>query len=364
MVDFNNLQNVYKKHIDLLLASTGLATQCEFNFGITKQNICPNCIYDVNLKKSSGKYKFGGPLEFALGKICPYCSGSGYYGEQRSVVGYLAIIWDYKKWINPPPNINNPEGFIQTICDKSYLSHIKQCKDMTVVYSVNGSNPVFTLYGEPNPAGLGDNNYLFCMWQKVGVSSSPRITPSLTPSLTHTATPTVTRTLTKTPTLSHTKTPTSGVSPTPTATPSTTIQSTATPTISVTSTHSSTPTHTITRTPSQTYTATRTPTRTATRTPPISATPTRTSTRTPSLTRTGTRTPTQTLTRTRTLTPTNSQTLTPTPTPTSSPIICYSNILSLDINTCIECTSNTLSLNIDTCFECASNIFIIGTDSC
>jgi len=158
MVDFNELQNVYKNQMDLLLASTGLTTKCKFNFGISKKNICPNCIYDVGLKKSSGKYKIGGPIAFPLGKICPYCNGIGFYGEEKSTVGYLAIIWDYKKWINPPPNINNPEGFIQTICDKTYLSSIKQCKDIRILYNQSGSNPLFRLYEEPNPAGLGDNN--------------------------------------------------------------------------------------------------------------------------------------------------------------------------------------------------------------
>jgi hypothetical protein len=200
VVNFNQLQNIYKNQIDLLLASTGLTTECEFNFGVSKQNICPNCIYDVGLKKSSGKYKTGGPISFALGKICPYCNGVGFYGEQKSETGYLAIIWDYKKWINPPPNINNPEGFIQTICDKTYLPNIRQCKDITIIYNTTGSNPVFRLYGEPNPAGLGDNNYLFCMWEKIGANAAPRITPSQTPTITPTPTRTTVTTATPTPT--------------------------------------------------------------------------------------------------------------------------------------------------------------------
>ena len=227
MVDFNRLQNVYKNQIDLLLASTGLTTQCEFNFGISKKNICPNCIYDVGLKKSSGKYKIGGPISFPIGKICPYCNGIGFYGEQKSTIGYLAIIWDYKKWINPPPTINNPEGFIQTICDKTYLSLIKQCKDITIIYNEIGSNPIFRLYGEPNPAGLGDNNYLFCMWEKTGVSSAPRVTPTSTPTNTPTRTPTRTPTPSIGPsaTPTNTPTPTVGVSATPTNTPTPTSSS-------------------------------------------------------------------------------------------------------------------------------------------
>jgi len=169
MVNFNQLQTIYNNQMDLLLASTGLTTKCNLNFGITKKNLCPNCIFDVNLKKSSNKYKNGGPIPFALGKLCPYCSGVGYYGETTSKEIYLAIIWDYKKWINPPPSaLAIPEGMIQTICDKTLLPDIRRCSDMDVIYpsSVN-KNHKFQLDAEPNPAGLGDNNYLICMWKKI-----------------------------------------------------------------------------------------------------------------------------------------------------------------------------------------------------
>jgi hypothetical protein len=259
MVDFNLLQNVYKKQMDMLLASTGLTTLCEFNFGISKQNICPNCIYDVGLKKSSGKYKTGGPIPFTLGKICPYCNGVGFYGEQKSTIGYLAIIWDYKKWINPPPTINNPEGFIQTICDKTYLNDIRKCKDITIIYNETGSNPVFKLYGQPNPAGLGDNNYLFCIWEKIGVSSGDRIilptaTPTITPdaSATPTATPTITPDASATPTATPTITPDASATPTatPTITPDASATPTATPTITPDASATPTATPTITPTPS------------------------------------------------------------------------------------------------------------------
>jgi hypothetical protein len=161
MVDFNLLKNIYNNQMDLLLASTGLTTQCVLNFGITKKDICPNCIFDVNLKKSANKYKTGGPVPFTLGQLCPYCNGIGYYGETNTETIYLAIIWDYKKWINPPPfNTGVPDGMIQTICDKTYLPSIRQCKNMDVIYPSNNNKPhKFQLYGEPNPAGLGDNNY-------------------------------------------------------------------------------------------------------------------------------------------------------------------------------------------------------------
>lgn len=168
MVNYNGLQTIFKQQMDGLLSSSGLTTECRFNYGISRPNVCPNCIYDVGLKKSSGKYKIGGPIPFVLGKICPYCNGVGSYGESTYDTGYLAVIWDYKKWISPPPSIINPVGFIQTICSKDYLNQIRQCKNITVLYHNNNNNPTFQLHGEPNPVGLGDNQYLLTMWQKLG----------------------------------------------------------------------------------------------------------------------------------------------------------------------------------------------------
>jgi hypothetical protein len=103
--------------------------------------------------------------------ICPYCNGIGYYGEEKSDQIYLAVIWDYRKWISPPLNLSNPDGYIQTICNRSNTSKIKQCKDLTVILNRNLSNPIFELYEEPEPAGLGDNEFLLCMWKKIGNSA-------------------------------------------------------------------------------------------------------------------------------------------------------------------------------------------------
>lgn len=177
VINFKILQDLYNKHINSLLASDGLTTECVLNYGISKKNFCPNCIFDVNLKKSSNKYKTGGPIPFVNGMICPHCNGIGYYGEIKSNQIYLAILWDYKKWISPPLNISNPEGYIQTICHKSNLAKIRQAKDITVILNRQLSNPVFELYEEPTPAGLGDNEYLFCMWKKIGSSTVPKFEP-------------------------------------------------------------------------------------------------------------------------------------------------------------------------------------------
>ena len=153
--------------MDLLLSSSGLTTKCRLNFGITDKEICQNCIFDPILKKSSGKYKNNGPINFTLGMICPYCNGLGFYGSESSEDIYMAIIADHRKWINPPINIAISDNLIQSICNKNYLSSIKKSKDMTIIYNDKLENEKYTLYADPNPAGLGDNNYIICMWKNV-----------------------------------------------------------------------------------------------------------------------------------------------------------------------------------------------------
>ena len=165
--NFPNLQNIYNKQMDLLLSNTGLTTKCLLNYGVTKKEICPNCIYDPSLKKSSNKYKNGGPIPFTLGQLCPYCYGVGWSGEEKTETIYLAIIADNKKWINVPHNVAIADNMIQTICSNIYYDSLKQCKDMTVIYNQNGNNPKYTLYADPTYAGLGDNQYILCMWQDV-----------------------------------------------------------------------------------------------------------------------------------------------------------------------------------------------------
>lgn len=171
MTDFLNLQNIYKSYIDQILSQYGLTTTCVLNYGTTSKNLCPNCIYDPNLKKSSNKYKFPGPIQFEDGMICPYCNGIGFYGNETRESIKLAILWDNKKWINSSTNISNPENFIQAISHYSLIHKLKKAKDLTVILDNNLANPIYELYEDPTPAGLGDNHYLFTMWKKVGVSS-------------------------------------------------------------------------------------------------------------------------------------------------------------------------------------------------
>ncbi len=151
--------------MDSFLSSSGLTTECVLNYGSKNLIECPNCIYDPILKKSANVYKDDGPAVFEDGQICPYCRGAGLYGQIQKESVYLAVLWDYKSWIIKPINLENPVGYIQTICSKNYTTKILQAQDMTIP-NIQPDSPTFILDAEPTPAGLGDQNYIICQWKK------------------------------------------------------------------------------------------------------------------------------------------------------------------------------------------------------
>lgn len=152
--------------MDAFLASSGLTTECVLNYGVKNVTECPNCIYDSALKKSANIYKSGGPISFEDYQICPYCRGAGLYGSQQTENIYLAVLWDYKSWLIKPINLENPTGYIQTICSKNYTTKILQAQDMFIPSVNSPDSPAFILDGEPTPAGLGDQNYIISQWKK------------------------------------------------------------------------------------------------------------------------------------------------------------------------------------------------------
>lgn len=165
MIDFSALKDTYNNQISLILADNGLTTPCKFTFASAVQNICINCIYDVNTKRSSGRYKAGGPISFALGQTCPYCSGLGFYGNSNTEENiYMAIIWDSESWINFPTDIQSPLNYIQSISSTSLLSKIDSANYISI------KNQKYQLDGNPQFIGLGDNNYIISTWKRINVA--------------------------------------------------------------------------------------------------------------------------------------------------------------------------------------------------
>jgi hypothetical protein len=162
MINFGELKNLYKTQIDMILAQTGLTISCQLDYGVSKKDLCPNCLFDSNTNKSANKYKPGGPILFDIGRTCPYCNGIGFYGENnRQEEVYLAVIWDSKSWINFPTNIQSNAGFIQTICKSDLFGKLESANNLII----NGD--AYQLEAKPIYAGLGDDRYIISTWKKV-----------------------------------------------------------------------------------------------------------------------------------------------------------------------------------------------------
>jgi hypothetical protein len=106
------------------------AVDCTVISGGTLFTDCPNCIYDGAANKSSGRFQAGGSQVFT--GICPICLGSGKLKSEQSASVSLAVIYNHKDWIIMAPNINNPNGYVQTIGLAALVNQLKKAKELIV----------------------------------------------------------------------------------------------------------------------------------------------------------------------------------------------------------------------------------------
>ena len=81
---------------------------------------------------------------------------------------YLMPVWDYKQWINFNISIQSPEGFVQTFSKYSTLPKLKRAQEIIIDTNLQPSvKHKFKRYGEPNPAGLANSEFIVTMWQRI-----------------------------------------------------------------------------------------------------------------------------------------------------------------------------------------------------
>lgn len=163
-----NLKQIFKNQIDSLFGNDTLSLPCKLISKDNKKNQCPNCIIDPISGRSSGRYKTGGQVSFSFGQLCPVCNGIGFIFITKETAIDLLVIYDYKKWINFNNNVSLPDGMIQTISKISDLSKIQAANTLfvdtnTEYYPANE----YIRDSEPQPIGLGANDYLYTFWKSV-----------------------------------------------------------------------------------------------------------------------------------------------------------------------------------------------------
>lgn len=162
-------KNLHNDAIDALLETTALTVPCQLVYGGSADTECDNCLVNHMTRKSTGVYRFGGPIPFPKGKTCPRCSGYGTIKQENTETIYLAVIWDYKNFINVSNNLVIPEGMIQTICRNIYYDNLKRCKFLYADTNISAyEKQKFQRDGEFDFAGLGSSRYVIGMWKRVG----------------------------------------------------------------------------------------------------------------------------------------------------------------------------------------------------
>jgi hypothetical protein len=166
----SELKSIFNNAIDSLLENNALSLPCKIIYDNSINNTyCNNCIFDNISLLSSNIYNGSGPNPFPEGGVCPVCLGLGQIkNSSSSETIYLAFIFDSKYFLNTNNKvINIPDGSVQSICNINLLNKVKNASEIIFDNSLtNLSHFKYERAGDPEPAGFGDNRYIFTLWKK------------------------------------------------------------------------------------------------------------------------------------------------------------------------------------------------------
>lgn len=170
---FNNLisaefKQLFKDSIDTLLAQNSLSVPCRIKYENIKRDICYNCEFDPINQQSANIPKSSAQINFPINTICPVCQGFGFIDTLSDEVVHLAIIFDSKYFLNWGSNtVNISDGIIQSLCSISLLPKLKEAKQLIMDTTIsNYAHFTYTRASDPQPVGLGANDYIITMWRK------------------------------------------------------------------------------------------------------------------------------------------------------------------------------------------------------
>jgi|TARA_R110000744_G_scaffold238416_1_gene355904 hypothetical protein len=162
----SEMKTLFNNMIDSLLEDSALTVECTLFYGVTKFDNCVNCLYDPIGKKSSNRYQNGGPVPFSFGG-CPLCGGAGKKASIASESIKLAVIYNYKQFMDIGTPVNNPDGVIQTISEKESTPKLKRAKELQTSTDIaNYGQHKFERISDPQPVGFGNNEFVFCNWRR------------------------------------------------------------------------------------------------------------------------------------------------------------------------------------------------------
>lgn len=161
-------KQLFKDSINTLIAQNALTVPCTIEYENTKRNLCYNCEFDPIHQCSANMPKNGSLVSFPVNTICPVCNGIGYIDNINSELVYLAIIFDSKYFLNFGSKVVNvSDGLVQSLCAISLLPKLKEAKHIIIDNNIaTYGHYRYTRAGDPQPIGLGSNDYIITMWQQ------------------------------------------------------------------------------------------------------------------------------------------------------------------------------------------------------
>lgn len=143
-----------------------LGRDCKLIFP-KKQIACPNCIVDTISKRSSGRYKAGGPIFFQFGSVCDYCLGEGYTYTEVTENIRLRVYWRPKDFLMKEIPIDKPGSIIEVRGHLVNLQKLNRAEYLEVHDSIRHHLiSRFKRKGEMVPYGLGSDRYVVGLWIK------------------------------------------------------------------------------------------------------------------------------------------------------------------------------------------------------
>lgn len=131
---------------------------------------CANCVVDPIGKKSTNRWKTGGPMPFAAGTNCPLCQGDGKFAQENSEVIQFLCAWEPKQFFYPIPNldIRVPYGFVQTKGYLKDLPKVQRADHLIFQVAIDGiQRAKYTLFGEPGDrSNIIQGRYFTATWER------------------------------------------------------------------------------------------------------------------------------------------------------------------------------------------------------
>jgi hypothetical protein len=131
---------------------------------------CTNCIYDPIGKKSSNRWRNGGPMPFHSG-VCPLCNAQGRRATENYDDITMTVNWVPGRYLRPTENIRVDIGsVIETRGYIADLNKVKSCQDMIVIGEVEPYGKYrFKLDGEPiSTFQFVKGKYFNAKWIRIG----------------------------------------------------------------------------------------------------------------------------------------------------------------------------------------------------